>query len=78
MLKAEDHHKRSDKWMIDCCLVAQLCSALCDPMDCSTLGCLALVWVIGVSERVKPYQRYTANIKHYDAKFSGKKKVWKC
>ena len=71
--KVEDHHKRSDKWMIDCCLVAQSCPTLCVPMDCSTLGCPALVWMTGVSERVKSQQRYTANIKHYDAKFSVKK-----
>lgn len=71
MLKVEDHHKRSDKWMTVFYLLS--CVQLCNPMDCSTLGCPALVWMIGVSEKVKSQQRYTANIKHYDAKFSGKK-----
>ena len=30
------------KRMIYCCLVAQLCPSLCDPMGCSTPGFLVL------------------------------------
>ena len=60
-------------YMNDYVSVAQLCPTLCDPMDCSPLDFLFLIWMIGVSKRVKLQQRYTANIKHYDAKFSVKK-----
>lgn len=31
-----------------------------------------------VPERVKSKQRYKANIKHYDTKFSEKKSLWNC
>ena len=71
ILKVEDYHKRSDIWMT----VVQLLSRvqLCYPVDCSTLDFPVLIWMIGVSERVKLQQRYKANIKCYDAKFSVKK-----
>ena len=51
ILKVEDYHKRSDIWMA----VVQLLSRvqLCYLMDCSTLDFPVLIWMIGVSERVK-------------------------
>ena len=56
---------------------AQSCPALCDPMDWKMPGFPVLIWMIGISERVKSQQRYTENIKYYDGKFPGKC-LWNC
>ena len=69
MLKVEDHHKRSDKWMIVVVQLLSYAQLYATPWTAAQQATLSLYeWL--ESLKVKSQQRYAANIKHYDAKFS--------